>query len=103
MNKILELINRAFPPDKAKHFIVGTLAAALGVILSTLLPNSDPMAGAMAASFCVGWFKEMGDAYANHVARTAGEKEPHEVSGADLWYTIAGCAPVVLALLVVKS
>lgn len=93
----------ALPPDKAKHFIAGSLAAAAGVGLVLAagrgVPVFAPVAGVLAAAVA-GLWKELRDERANEASLAEGLPAPHEVSGADVVATIAGSFPVVAPLVV---
>lgn len=91
------------PYDKAQHFFYGALGSAAGAILAIVL-GVPAQAGpaALAFAFVVGLGKEIADHRSNRAAEKAGLAPPHEVSLADLGFTVLGAAPVTLAFIVMR-
>lgn len=78
------------PPDKALHYIWGSLAylAALGLLLAVQAPDARHLA--LAFVVLLGTAKEAADALANRSAARRGESLPHKVEFADAFATVLG-------------
>lgn len=75
------------PPDKANHFVYGSLAGCLGALAAPLVGMS-PALGAIVAAAVAGVAKEIRD-------RATGRGNPESL---DAIATAAGALPVALAL-----
>jgi hypothetical protein len=102
MKHLLNLLNRLFPHDKALHFLAGTIAASLGALVGAHMSDGDMLLGSVTMAFVLGALKELVDAIGNYRARRQYLPKPHEISSADLWYTVAGSIPVALPLLAMR-
>lgn len=87
------------PADKAQHYFWGSIAGGAGALLAVALHLPAQMAPvfALAAALVAGVWKEWSDDEANRAAEAAGEPLPHEVSGADVAWTVAGAASASIA------
>jgi hypothetical protein len=87
-------------PDKAGHYIAGTLAAATGAMAGVLLQT--PVRAwwyAIAAAAVAGALKEARDWWQNRQAARRGKVLPHSVEGGDFVATLIGAVPVAAPLL----
>ena len=101
----MNVIDR-IPPDKARHFVAGTMVAALAACAAALvgLPGLLVACAAVAAALLAGGYKEAADLRANK--RATGKwlgvprGTPHGVEWHDMLATGLGGAPVAFPFLV---
>ena len=97
------------PPDKARHFVAGTMVAALAACAAALVGFAGPLVAcaAVAAAVLIGGAKEVMDARANKRAtgKWLGEPRgtPHGVEWHDVLATAMGAAPVALTMVAMKG
>ena len=97
------------PPDKARHFLAGTIVATLAACAAALAGLSALLVAcaAVAAAVLIGSAKEVMDARANKRAtdKWFGDPRgtPHGVEWHDALATAMGAAPVALTLIAMKG
>ena len=97
------------PPDKARHFVAGTIVATLAACAAAFvgLAGSLVACAAVAAAALIGGAKEVMDARGNKRAtgKWLGEPRgtPHGVEWHDALATALGAAPVALTLMAMKG
>jgi len=102
----MNIIDR-IPPDKARHFVAGTIVAALAACATAFvgLPGLVVACAAVAAAVLAGGYKEAADLRANKRAtgKWLGEPRgtPHGVEWQDAIATAMGAAPVALPMFLV--
>ena len=89
------------PPDKAQHYIAGTIAATAGALLASELLPGFMWQAAIAAAVLAGVLKELADYLINRRAIAHGEAPERHVEWQDALATALGAVPVALPLLVV--
>lgn len=88
-------------PDKAGHYVAGSLCAAAGAALAILAGYAAlAWAAALGTAFAAGLYKEARDWWRNRQARRRGESEPAHVEREDLLATALAGLPVAAPLLV---
>lgn len=85
-------------PDRANHFVYGSLAFVLAASAAELLGAGvmTARAAGIGAAVALGVGKELRDRWANRRARAKGLPEPHGVERADAAWTAAGGLVVLM-------